>query len=274
MIGQDQNEEEVITDKGGKNEDDTNNHAKELKVDINDPLGLLTCSNIAAAAADASIACNSEKSRKRKYKTEQERLEANRKSAAESRQRKKMQLEELQEAISILREENTRLRLENDLLKQRSNMTQNASLPLNHNPVASILGGIGTINNTPLSQPQNLMSSSAGIQQSQLPYQLATASAAIPASQLLNNNQNRQQQTDSLLLVRCFFLLNIEFVRKIIYHICFHQINIHVSQNFSQNLLQNQIPSEQKQEQGIPTLSNQQQSAAYLAELYKQLHQP
>lgn len=94
-----------------KNESDSDKEIAYIKVD--DPLGLLRSQHIAAAAISAS------QSRKRKYKTEAEKLEANRKSAAESRQRKKALLLRLQEEVSSCRHDNSLLLIENAALKKK-----------------------------------------------------------------------------------------------------------------------------------------------------------
>ena len=62
--------------------------------------------------------------RKRKYKTEEERLQANRKSAAESRLRKKILLSELQNEVNMLQNENSLLQIENNIMKQKIRLSQ------------------------------------------------------------------------------------------------------------------------------------------------------
>ena len=57
--------------------------------------------------------------RKRKYKTDEEKLEANRKSAAESRQRKKLLMMKLQNEVTTLKQQNSLLRIENAGLKKK-----------------------------------------------------------------------------------------------------------------------------------------------------------
>lgn len=85
--------------------------------DIDDPYGLLDSEHIAAAAEDAAVLSRRDKGRKRKYKTEDERREANRKLAAASRQRKKAYVEHLMQEIDNLRKDNDSLRKENEFLR-------------------------------------------------------------------------------------------------------------------------------------------------------------
>ena len=63
------------------------------------------------------------KPRKRKYKTKAEKLEANRKSAADSRHRKKAVLMRLQQEVISLRRERSLLLLENAALKKQMSLS-------------------------------------------------------------------------------------------------------------------------------------------------------
>ena len=96
--------------------------------DIDDPYGLLNSEHIAAAAEDAAAVSRREKGRKRKYKTADERREANRKLAAASRQRKKSYVEHLSKEIEKLQKENEQLRNENCSLKSKKIFNQQSSL--------------------------------------------------------------------------------------------------------------------------------------------------
>jgi len=160
-----------------KPEESSPENNKPLKgFNVDDPLGLLQSKHIAAAAADASNACNNDKARKRKYKSEDERLEANRKSAAESRLRKKILMEKLQETIGVLQDENTRLKLENDMLKGQMNMGTNHMLPFNstvnsalltsRDPSTSLLGDNNRLNGGNV----NSFLNNGGLAQTNLPY--------------------------------------------------------------------------------------------------------
>lgn len=126
--------------------------------EVSDPLGLLSRSkHIAAAAADAAAECLQDKKRKRRHMVSEEqlrkeRLEANRKSAAESRKRKKMLIEELQQTVAYLREENDMLKRENAMLKM------NQGLP------PSIGIGSGNINgNTTANDNGNIIDTLKGV---------------------------------------------------------------------------------------------------------------
>lgn len=126
---------EVEQPRFGGQSSDTNSESivlklKERGINIDDPLGLLQSSkHVAAAANDAMLATHS---RKRKYKTAQEKLEANRKSAAESRHRKKMLMMHLQEKVTSLRQENSLLRSENKDLRNVFMMLQSQKMPFQH----------------------------------------------------------------------------------------------------------------------------------------------
>lgn len=63
--------------------------------------------------------------RKRKSRTKDEKLEANRKSAADSRLRKRLLVSRLQDEVVSLRHETTLLRLENAELKKKMDLYQN-----------------------------------------------------------------------------------------------------------------------------------------------------
>lgn len=187
-------------------EDDSTLDSQKKKFNVDDPLGLLKSRHIAAAAADASNACNNDKSRKRKYKSEEERLEANRKSAAESRHRKKILLEELQKSICLLREENTRLKLENEMFKQNMNLSQASMLPLGtsvtpslfkvHNPSPNVLGGNSGMNVV----PQNSLLHPAGLIQQNLPYSLG-APTTFPTNLFEGNQIDQIMDRTSLVAV-------------------------------------------------------------------------
>lgn len=101
--------------------------------DVSDPFGLLARSkHFAAAAADAAAECLGDRRKRRRKRVvseeqlRKERLEANRKSAAESRKRKRELIEELRRTVSSLREENAALKRENSLLQM--NCTISTSL--------------------------------------------------------------------------------------------------------------------------------------------------
>jgi len=81
--------------------------------DMNDTDDMNDCVIPSVAQANTGT-----KSRKRKYKTKAEKLEANRKSAADSRHRKKAVMMRLQQEVMKLRREKMLLQLENAKLKQ------------------------------------------------------------------------------------------------------------------------------------------------------------
>lgn len=113
-----------VSHKQDSKQDEGGEHIpKNIDIDVTDPFGLLRSKHMAAAAADATLAS---KSRKRKYKSEAEKLEANRKSAAESRLRKKVVLMKLQEEVTMLRRENSILYLENEEMKKKMALQQEA----------------------------------------------------------------------------------------------------------------------------------------------------
>lgn len=159
---------------------------------VDDPLGLLQSKHIAAAAVDASNACNNDKARKRKYKSEDERLEANRRSAAESRLRKKILMEKLQESICVLQEENTRLKVENEMLKQQMNLNNNHMLQFNSNVIPSVLNARNpspnmlTEHNRMNGANINAYLNSGGLAQSNLPFPVAGSPVS---SQIFDSNQ-------------------------------------------------------------------------------------
>lgn len=169
-VSQKQNSEAITNqpqDEGGEH------IPKNIEIDVRDPFGLLQSEHMAAAAADATLAS---KSRKRKYKSEAEKLEANRKSAAESRLRKKVVLMKLQEEVSMLRKENSVLYLENEEMKKKIALQQealaNSNLVSCLNP--SILSRASTLErNIPLVQNQLLLP--GGPSPCQLPYPMAVS---------------------------------------------------------------------------------------------------
>jgi len=142
--------------------DDTSRESIESKVNerginIDDPLGLLQSSkHVAAAATDAMLATHS---RKRKYKTAEEKLEANRKSAAESRHRKKMLLMHLQEKVNTLRQENSLLRSENKDLRNVFVLLHSQKMPFHNANVegSNLLNTLGS-SMTQLAMTRNALS--------------------------------------------------------------------------------------------------------------------
>jgi len=160
----------------------------EKGIDINDPLGLLQSSkHVAAAATDAMLASHS---RKRKYKTNEEKLEANRKSAAESRHRKKMLMMHLQEKVSSLRQENTLLRSENQDLKKVFLMLQSQKTPFQSFSADSsnVLDSVGS-SMTQLAMARNALS------QNPLTQHISSSSQGLSFGkhQLNQDNQMRMQ---------------------------------------------------------------------------------
>ena len=113
--------DKCVNDATETTSDTTNESSSTAKlvpndIDIIDPLGLLQSKHLAAAISDTNRAS---RRRRRKHRTEEEKLEANRKSAADSRLRKKMTLIKLQEKVTVLRKENSALHLENEILKKK-----------------------------------------------------------------------------------------------------------------------------------------------------------
>eukprot|EP00957_Ditylum_brightwellii_P022613 1705740-Ditylum_brightwellii.AAC.1 len=97
---------------------------QESNATISDPLGLLEQSErTASASRPTRQRGNKPKKRRPAAKSEEdlrkERLAANRRSAAVSRQRRKILIEELQNSVSSLVKENASLRRDNDKLKEQ-----------------------------------------------------------------------------------------------------------------------------------------------------------
>lgn len=181
---------------------DSTSETNSSEHNVFDPLGLLTRSKyIAVAAADAAAECSLEKKRKPKHleaaseveeETRRKRLEANRKSAAESRKRKKILIEELQQTVKYLTEENDMLKKENAMLKMNQGKPSSQSIGIdNTNNNIDSLGDVAVLSGSDQQQPFLPIPSFQGNFSYTLPNaDMTTQEILLQHQQLLLNNLN------------------------------------------------------------------------------------